>query len=103
LQWARENGCPCPDLDILVGVAAESGNVEMMAWFCGQGWPLEHEHMLCARAAEYGRLELLRLLREHGCPADLDACRVLASRGGHNEVVEWLGQFTVETWHTTNN
>jgi hypothetical protein len=42
-------------------------------------------------------------LREQGCPADLDDCHDLASGGGHNEVVEWFGQFTDKTWHTTTN
>jgi hypothetical protein len=54
-------------------------------------------------AAEYGRLEVLIWLREHGCPAVLDACIEIASHRGHDEVVEWLGQFTDETWHTTTN
>ena len=54
-------------------------------------------------AAEKGRLALLMWLREHGCPADLDDCTDRAARGGHNEVVAWLGQFTDETWHTAAN
>jgi hypothetical protein len=40
-------------------------------------------------------------LHEHSCPVDLDDCIDHASRDGHNAVVEWLGQFTAETWHTT--
>jgi len=59
--------------------------------------------MLCTIAAEHGHLVVLMWLREHGCPADLDECIDSATRGGHNEVVEWLGQFTVETWHSTTN
>ena len=101
LQWARENGCPCPDINILVGLAPRSGNVEMMTWFHEQGCQLVG--FLCVMAAEYGRLEVLIWLREHGCPAVLDACIEIASHRGHDEVVEWLGQFTDETWHTTTN
>jgi hypothetical protein len=40
-------------------------------------------------------------LRAHGCPIDLDVCTERASGGGHDQVVEWLGQFTVDTWHIT--
>ena len=101
LQWARDNGCPCPNLDIIILNAARSGNVEMMTWFLEQGCPLDG--MLCTGAAEYGRLEVLMWLREHGCPADLDECTDRATRGGHNEVVAWLVEFSVDTWHTTVN
>jgi len=78
-----------------------SGNVEMLPWFREQGCELSG--LLCTSAAKYGRLKMLMWLREHGCPADLDECTDQASLGGHHEVVEWLGQFTVETWHTTAN
>jgi len=85
LQWAHANGCPCPELNILLGIAAMSGNVEMMTWFREQGCQLRGR--LCARAAEYGRLVLLRWLREQGGPADLDVCTYRATHGGHDEVV----------------
>ena len=60
--------------------------------------------VLCAVSAEHGQLaSLMSWLREQGCLADLEECSDLASGGGHNEVVEWFGQFTDETWHTTTN
>jgi len=59
--------------------------------------------VLCVVAVGNGQLESLMWLREHGCPADLEDCTEDAARGGHNEVVEWLGQFTEETWHTATN
>jgi hypothetical protein len=41
-------------------------------------WAREHECdwdlMTCARAAEGGYLEMLRLAREHGCPWDERTC-----------------------------
>ena len=102
LLWARENGRPCPDLNMMFGLAAMSGNVEMATWFREQGCPLHHG--LCTMAAEYGQLETLMWLREHGCPVELDECRDFATRCWHSEVVEWLGQFTNETWqhHTAD-
>jgi hypothetical protein len=101
LQWARENGCPCPDLgDMFVGTAMY-GHVDMMPWFREQGCHLNI--LLCTVAAQYGRLEMLMWLREHGCPVDLDVCTEHASGRGHDGVVTWLGQCTVETWHTTTN
>ena len=100
LRWARDNGCPCPDLCTLLGFTATSGNVEMATWFRVQGCPWYAYY--CALAAAHGHLEFMMWLREHGCPADLDWCTDRATRGGHIEVVEWLGQFTVETRHTTN-
>jgi len=42
-------------------------------------------------------LKLFMWLRDKGCPADIDVCTDFVTRGGHGEVVEWLGQFTVET------
>jgi hypothetical protein len=73
----------------------------MMTWFREQGSPLVG--FLCETAAEHGRLEVLMWLRAHGCPVDLDECLDSAARGGHDEVVAWLGQFTNETWHTATN
>jgi len=101
LQWARENGCPCPDLNDIYVFAAISGKADMVTWFCEQGFPL-HDG-LCTSAAGFGHLELLIWLREQGCPLDLEDCSFLASSGGRNEVVDWLGQFTDETWHTIAN
>jgi hypothetical protein len=46
----------------------------------------------------YGHLELLMWLQERGCPAVLGRCIDGAARGGFDEVVEWLGQFTARTW-----
>ena len=71
----------------------------MMTWFHEQGCPLDGG--LCTKAVEHGRLEILMWLRTHGCPIDLDVCIERASGGGHDQVVEWLGQFTVDTWHIT--
>jgi hypothetical protein len=61
--------------------------------------------VLCTVAVEHGQggLASSMWLREQGCPADLDDCHDIASDCVHTEVVEWLGQFTDETWHTTTN
>jgi hypothetical protein len=67
-------------------------------WFRGQGCPWNV--VLCTFAADNGHLEMLRWLREHGCPVDIDWCEDKATQQGHNPVLEWLGQFTNETWHT---
>jgi hypothetical protein len=101
LQWARENGCPCPDLDVLFGFAAMSGNVEMLPWFGEQGCELSA--VLCTSAAKYGHLRMLMWLRERGCPVNLNLCTDRAAHGGHNDVVAWLGQFTVDTWHPASD
>jgi hypothetical protein len=73
----------------------------MMTWFREQGCRLRLG--LCYVAAVHGHLVLLMWLRENGCPVDLHECADRATRGGHNEVVAWLGQFTDETWHTGTN
>jgi hypothetical protein len=66
----------------------------MMTWFLQHGCPLNG---MCALAAVHGHLKLFMWLRDKGCPADIDVCTDFVTRGGHGEVVEWLGQFTVET------
>jgi len=74
----------------------------MVTWFRDQGCPLST--MLFEEVAGYGQLEVLMWLREHRCPADIGECAFRAARGGHGEVVDWLGQFTHAAWwhHAAN-
>ena len=43
---------------------------------------------LCTLAAEWGRLEILKWLRENNFPWDEETCRRAAS-GGHLEMLQW--------------
>jgi hypothetical protein len=45
---------------------------------------------MCWSAARHGHLEVLKWLRENGCPWDWWACKAAAG-GGHLEVLEWMG------------
>ena len=49
---------------------------------------LENDNYLCPAAAKGGHLEVLKWLRENGCPWDEETCRY-AAYGGHFEVLKW--------------
>ena len=44
--------------------------------------------MTCFAAADHGHLDVLKWLRENGCPWDEETC-AYAARGGHLEVLKW--------------
>ncbi|GFR40476.1 hypothetical protein Agub_g1039 [Astrephomene gubernaculifera] len=73
-----------------VGAAAREGHLHVVVWLVetlGAALQLGAEGL--SSAAYSGNLELLRLLRERGCPWDRDTIRC-AARSGCEEVLEWL-------------
>ena len=74
----------------LCEAAAQSGSVAVAEWLSlKRGYALRPK--MCSIAASEGRLQLLRWLRDRGCPWE-DGVNVysLAARGGHADVLEWL-------------
>ncbi|AJF97080.1 ankyrin repeat protein [Pandoravirus inopinatum] len=70
----------------LCRVAAERGQVDMLAWLHehGHSWSAR----TCAAAASQGHLDVLVYLYQHGCPWDGQVYRV-ALAGGHHACVKY--------------
>ena len=66
--------------------AAKNGHLEVLKWLRENGCPWDD--WTCLYAAEYGHLEVLKWVRENGCPWDEDTC-ALAAWNGHLEVLKW--------------
>lgn len=88
LRWLRYKGCPSNGGEFTN--AARSGRLETLKWM--------HENPLansvkwseeaCIVAAQENHIEVLRWLRQHGCPWNKWVCTVAASRG-HLEILKW--------------
>eukprot|EP00953_Heterococcus_sp_UTEX-ZZ885_P036532 18804-Heterococcus_DN1.PRE.2 len=95
LKWAYEHGCSlldCEEGDIRT-VAAESHNVELMAWLIQQpGIELEEEVMFAA--ARGGNSAMCEFLHAHDCPWDASCCEAAATVGinehGNLELLRWF-------------
>ena len=113
VQWAVDRGCPVdaalakslafggsvPALkkavemgaptDNLCFYAAKGGHLEVLKWLRENGCPWDS--CTCYSAAKGGHLEVLKWLRENGCPWDSNTC-AHAAQGGHLEVLKWARQ-----------
>ena len=113
VQWAVDRGCPVdaalakslalagsvPALkkavelgaptDNLCFYAAKGGHLEVLKWLRENGCPWDS--CTCYSAAKGGHLEVLKWLRENGCPWDSNTCD-FAAKGGHLEVLKWARQ-----------
>ena len=67
--------------------AAELGRLSVLKRLQRRG-PLRRRERLCQAAARSGQLEELQALRAEGCPWDEDTC-FSAAKGGHFEVLQW--------------
>ena len=86
LEWLIDHGCPVDDL--AWRFAADSDKKDILEWAEAKGLEWRHPSV-CAGAAYGGHLDLLKWLREKGCPWDTDAC-VEASDREHLHVLRWL-------------
>ena len=85
MKWLRDEVQQTYDEDVMV-VAAYYGRLEMVKWLKEQGWPWSPT--VSWAAASMGRLEVLQWLRENGCPWDQTTCESAAG-GSHPEVLEY--------------
>ena len=67
-------------------LAAERGKLESLKCLRDNGCPWNEK--TCWAAAQKGHLKVLRWLRQNGCPWDADTC-LHAARMGHLEVLQW--------------
>ena len=81
---ARGN-CPWDEGTYWCACAVRQGHFEMLKWLRENGCPW-NEHTCMEMAG--GHLEILQWARENGCPWDTLTCAD-AARGGHLEVLKW--------------
>ncbi|GFR41069.1 hypothetical protein Agub_g1709 [Astrephomene gubernaculifera] len=88
LALLHAHGCP---MDVgTVRAAAREGHLHVVVWLVETlGAALQLGTEVFSDAAYSGNLELLRWLRERGCPWDADAIAE-AARSGCDEALEWL-------------
>jgi hypothetical protein len=117
VRWCHEHGCSSGGIDAAC-TAAESGNIELLAWVLQQPGVKLHmtvmsyaayyghlplcKHLyelqcpwyprLASDIAEHGNLELLRWLMANGCPWDAYELCMGAAYGGSIEVLAHLQQ-----------
>ena len=103
VKWALAEGCPREHGDEdgcdMATIAAQYGRPELAQWLCQErGFPMDAS--LMNRAAGSGNLELVRWLRDEGCPWGSMACH-WAVYFGRVEVLRWVREngcpWTAET------
>jgi hypothetical protein len=88
LRWCYELGCPWGDASAATRYAAESGNVELMAWVLQQsGTQLSDDVMRTAAAKGY--IDMCRYLYQQQCPWNASSTREAAIKG-HANLLDWL-------------
>jgi len=104
----QDTGVAVVKLELLWFYAARYGSLGVIEWAHQRGYSrLWEEYRLdgedgfgedswvqvgkatCAKAAEYGHLDALQLLRQHGCHWSSRTCRD-AAEDGHLAVLQWL-------------
>jgi hypothetical protein len=89
VRWCHEQGCPWLSVSSAPLYAAESGNVELMAWVLQQPGALAHMDVAVMRtAAMEGHTAMVQYLHAQQCPWN-DATASDAAVGGHVDV-SWL-------------
>ena len=73
--------------DYTCGKAARGGHLEVLKWLRENGCPWDAQ--TCAAAAEGGHLDVLKWLRNQGCPWDERACAEAAGKGNLG-MLKWL-------------
>jgi hypothetical protein len=103
LKWAHEHICSSydDDDDDICRAAAQSGNVELMAWLLEQpGIQLTAEAM--QEAAESRHRAMCEFLYTNYCPWDKHCCLLAAQRiakhGDDAELLRWLRQHGCPWW-----
>jgi len=79
LMWARNNGCPCDEQNVVRMYAAQYGHVDVFRWALVHNCP--SNDCTCTIAARGRHLEVLRCAREYHCPWDAWTCAYAAQVG----------------------
>ena len=83
-RWLREER-DCDEFDFAASFAARVGSIDLLE-FLGPGHALDQD--TCSNAAMGGHLDVLKWLREGGCPWD-ESTTYAASEGGHLGVLKY--------------
>jgi Ankyrin repeats (3 copies) len=118
VRWCYEHGCTWHEILKVPFIAAQSGNIELMAWVLQlPGIRLSGSAMYGAAryghiamcqflhsqqcpwgkcspqvAAQHGHVDLLRWLLDNGCPCNASSVSESAARGGSVEVCMYIQQ-----------
>jgi hypothetical protein len=88
VRWCCEHGCRWHDAARAPCYAAESGNVELMAWVLQLADSQLSVDVMCT-AAEHGHTNMCQSLRAQRCPWSETVTR-LSAAGGFTELLRWL-------------
>jgi hypothetical protein len=89
LRWCYEHGCPFLDpIARAPAYAAQSGNVELMAWVLQLPGAQLSEAVMKA-AVSHGYTDMCKYLHEQQCPWDASATQQ-AAVDGHIDLLRWL-------------
>jgi len=70
--------------------AAADGDLDLLKQLREGGCPWNDD--ICAYAAQNGHLETLQWARKNGCPWDQDTC-ACAARNGHLDILQWARKY----------
>jgi hypothetical protein len=86
VQWALADTEPIP-VSQYVSCAVSSGNMELVEWLVGRGWPIDEAAY--GAAARSGSLAMLEWVKARAVAPTPNAVSE-AVKGGHLHVIEWL-------------
>jgi Ankyrin repeats (3 copies) len=89
LRWCCEHGCPWENDIRTQYSAAESGNVELMAWMLQQQPRTQPAQVVMYAAASKGHRAMCEFLHAQQCPWDFSAT-YCAAVSGHTDLLRWL-------------
>ncbi len=86
LQWAIANGCRTILTSGLLNSTVTSGNLEVVKWLRERGCPWNES--ACTYAVWNNHIDILKWLRQQGCPWSTWVCEELAAKG-NLEALKW--------------
>lgn len=89
IKWLRSGPNPCPWDEWICALAARGGHLETLQWLRAQNHPCCWDEMTCAEAAREGHFEILKWVRAQTPPCPWDYHTYIAAIG-RPEIVRWL-------------
>ena len=87
LVWLRQNGCPITKLALTM--ASAYGHIHIVEWLLKNESKDIRTKSTCEWAAKNDHLDVLQLLRKHGCPWSRFVV-VAARKEGNARIVDWI-------------
>jgi hypothetical protein len=88
MRWCHEHGCTFCEVDLVPCFAAESGNVELMAWVLQQ-LGMQLTALVMRSAALKGHIAMVQYFHAQQCPWD-ESCTSAAASLDHADLLRWL-------------